>query len=278
MLGVVGKADGGGAAGNGGRLVVGGVGDGEAVAGGHVALHVIGEGRVDRAAGDGGDSMRPGLPGGRIGVGADIGLGGEVADGVVGEGLDQRGGRQRHRRRGQPVELIVDEGLVERRVGVRAGEQLAEQVVGVGVALHGPGAARGDAGQGPGVGIEGAAGDDAVAGGLLGEMSFRVADHARLGRVGGMLSNRCRRRRGRPPPLWSRQSHGATPIRRAAAGVRALARLERLSEQSGRLVQAHQGVIASRKLLAHTLRRPPGWVATAPVVLRYLGASRACSG
>jgi len=40
------------------------------------------------------------------------------------------------------------------------------------VALHRPGAAGGDAGQGPGVGIEGAAGDDAVAGRLLGETPF----------------------------------------------------------------------------------------------------------
>jgi len=44
--------------------------------------------RVDRAAADAGHRMRPGLPGGRIGIGADVGLGGEVADGVVGEGLD----------------------------------------------------------------------------------------------------------------------------------------------------------------------------------------------
>ncbi len=208
VLGVVAEADGCGAAGDGGRLVVGGIGDGQAVAGGHVALGIVREGRVDGAAADAGDGVRPGLPGGRIGIRADIGLGGEVADGVVGEGLHQRRRRQANGRRGQPVELIVDEALVERGVGIAAAHQLAEQVVSVGVALHRPGAARDDAGEHAGVGIEGAAGDGAVAGGLLGEMSFRVADDARLGRVGGMLSNRCRRRRGRPPPLWSRQSHG----------------------------------------------------------------------
>jgi len=151
--------------------------------------------------------MRPGLAGGRVGVGADVGLGGEVADGVVGEGLDQWRGRQRHGGRGQPVEGVVDEALAQARVGVCSGQQLAEQVVGVGVAMHRPGAARGDARQGSGIGIEGAAGDDAIAGRLLRQVPLRVADDSRLGRVGGMLSNRCRRRRGRPPPLWSRQSH-----------------------------------------------------------------------
>jgi hypothetical protein len=108
--------------------------------------------------------MRPGLAGGRVGVGADVGLGGEVADGVVGEGLDQWRGRQRHGGRGQPVEGVVDEGLAQAGIGVGAGQQLAEQVVGIGMALHRPGATRGDAGMHTSVGIEGAAaGDDAIA-------------------------------------------------------------------------------------------------------------------
>jgi hypothetical protein len=107
VLGVVAEADGGGAAGDAGRLVVGGIGDGQPVAGGHVALHVVDEGRIDRAATDGGDGMRPGLAGGRIAIGADIRLGGQVADGVIGEGLHQRRGREAHGRRGQPVAAVV---------------------------------------------------------------------------------------------------------------------------------------------------------------------------
>ena len=83
VLGVVGKADGGRAAGDGGRLVVRGIADRQAVAGGHVTLGVVRKGGVDRAATDAGNGMRLGLPGRRIGVGADVGLGGQVADGAV---------------------------------------------------------------------------------------------------------------------------------------------------------------------------------------------------
>jgi hypothetical protein len=124
----------------------------------------FGEGGVDRPAGDGRDGVRPRLPGCGIGIGADVGLGGEVADGGVGEALAQRRRHQADRRRGQPVQAVVAEALGERAVAVAAAQQLAQRVVGVGEILRGT---RGDAGEQAGVGIEGLAGGDTVAGGLL---------------------------------------------------------------------------------------------------------------
>ena len=84
---VVREGDLGGAALDGRRLVVGGVGDRQAVAREHVALGVVAEGGVDHPARDGGDAVRPGLAGGRVAVGAHIRLEGDVTDdGVVGHG------------------------------------------------------------------------------------------------------------------------------------------------------------------------------------------------
>jgi hypothetical protein len=53
MLGIMGKADGGRAAGDRGRLVEGGIGDGKAIAARLIAIGVIGEGGVDDASRDG---------------------------------------------------------------------------------------------------------------------------------------------------------------------------------------------------------------------------------
>jgi hypothetical protein len=58
----------------------------EPVARGEVALGVVGEAGVDAAAGHRDDAVRPRLARRGVVVGADIGLEGEIADGVVGEG------------------------------------------------------------------------------------------------------------------------------------------------------------------------------------------------
>lgn len=74
--------------------------------------------------------------------------------------------RERHRCRGQAIEAVVDEALVEGRVGVGSGQQLAQQVVGGGLPVDGAGGAAGggDVVELAGVGIEQLGGDDAVTG------------------------------------------------------------------------------------------------------------------
>ena len=72
------------------RLVVVGVGDAAPEAGDLAAVQVIGEGRVDVAV-DGRHRVRKHRARQRIGVGAEIGLRRQVADGIVGEGLHRRG-------------------------------------------------------------------------------------------------------------------------------------------------------------------------------------------
>ena len=71
------------AAGDGCRLVERGIGQRQAVAAGLIAVGVIGEGRVDDAAGDRCDRMRERLAGLRIGVIADIRFDQDVADIVI---------------------------------------------------------------------------------------------------------------------------------------------------------------------------------------------------
>ena len=68
-----------------------------------IAIGVIGEGGVDDASGDRRDRMREGLAGRRIGIGAHIRLGEDVADHVIGDGLGQI---QPDGRRGQAVEIV----------------------------------------------------------------------------------------------------------------------------------------------------------------------------
>jgi hypothetical protein len=85
-----------------------------------------GEGGVDHPAGDGGDAVRLGLAGRGVAVVADIGLEGDVADGVVGDHLHPRGGAEAHRRLGEPVQRVVLEALGERGVGIAAGQQLVD--------------------------------------------------------------------------------------------------------------------------------------------------------
>ena len=111
VLETVYEADVVGAAGHGGRLVVRGIADAEAVAGLHVALGVVAEGGVDQAAGDGGDTVRPGLSRRGVAVRPHVRLGGEVADDVVGEGLVERGRRQVDGRGNEPVQAVVAERL-----------------------------------------------------------------------------------------------------------------------------------------------------------------------
>lgn len=84
------EADGGRAARDGGRLVEGGVVDGEPAARGQVAVGIIGVGGVEHAPADARHAVRARGAGGRIAVAADIGLRQQVADGAVGVGLDQR--------------------------------------------------------------------------------------------------------------------------------------------------------------------------------------------
>jgi hypothetical protein len=105
VIGIVEEADGGGALGDARRLVIGRPGDGAAKARGLVAVGVVGEARGDGAAGDTGHRMRLRRACGRIGIGADVGFGSEIADRIVGEALGcvaigvDRG-------RGQPVEDV----------------------------------------------------------------------------------------------------------------------------------------------------------------------------
>jgi hypothetical protein len=110
----------------------------------------------------------------RIGIGADIGLRQQVADGVIREGL-QRRDVLAYRRRGNAIEVVVGEGLGEVLVGVGAGEHVAEHVIRIGEVLHDIAGAGQDRGQAPGLGIEALAGDDTVAGGLLGEPQLGIA-------------------------------------------------------------------------------------------------------
>jgi hypothetical protein len=110
----------------------------------------------------------------RIGVIPDIGLRQQVADGVIGEVL-HRCRVLGHRRRLHAVEVVVGEGLVEVRVGIGAGQHVAEHVVGVGEVLDDVAGAGEDVHQPPGLGVEALGGDDAVAGGLLGQAQLGVA-------------------------------------------------------------------------------------------------------
>ena len=50
-------------------------------------------------------------------------------------------GVEAHDRLGEPVQRVVLEALGERGVGIAAGEQLAEEVIGVGLVLHRAGGA-----------------------------------------------------------------------------------------------------------------------------------------
>jgi len=86
------------------RLVVRCIDDRQAVARGHVAFGIIGEGRVDRSARDGGHPMQQRLAGGGIAVGPHVRLGCEVADEIVGEALVERRGREIDGSRGHPIE------------------------------------------------------------------------------------------------------------------------------------------------------------------------------
>jgi hypothetical protein len=76
---------------------------------------------------------------------------------------------------GEPVQAVVAERLGEALIGVGAAEHVAEHVVGIGEALHRAAAAGEDRGQPVGQRIEALGGDDAVAGGLLGEPQLGVA-------------------------------------------------------------------------------------------------------
>jgi hypothetical protein len=183
MVDVVGKVQCARSIGDRRRLVERGVADGAAEARRLIAVGIIGEGGVDGAAADAGHRMGTDRvrAGGWIGVGADIRLRQQVADGVIGEALERRDVLA-HLRRGQAVEDVVGEGLSEIvLVGIGAGEHIAEGVIRIGEVLDDvAGAGTGqDRIQASGVGIEALIGDDAVAGGLLGEMQLGVA------RIGG---------------------------------------------------------------------------------------------
>ena len=113
-----------------GRLVVGGVGDAAPEPRGLVAVGVVAEGRVNGAV-DRRHRVRQRRAGKRIGVGADVGLRQQVANGIVGEQLLRRdvGG---HRRRGEAVQGVVGEGLGEVLVGVAVSPCKMNSVVAIG--------------------------------------------------------------------------------------------------------------------------------------------------
>ena len=178
MLGVVAEQQRVCAARDGGGLAERRIGDRQPVARRHVALGVVGEGGIvsaDPLAEDGRDGMRLGTPGVGIDVDTDVGLGEEVADRVIAEGLGERRRAQRDGGGGQPVQAVVAEAFGEARVGIAAREQLAQRVVAVAEARHRAGRSRRNAGEQSRVGIEGLAGDDAVAGRLLRQVQLRVA-------------------------------------------------------------------------------------------------------
>lgn len=133
---------------------------------------IVGEGGVDIAGADAGHRMGKGRARERIRIGAEIGLRQQVVDRV---------NVLAHRRGGYADEGVVDQRVGEAGTGVRAGEQVAQEVIVVGKILDrvaGPGQRRG---QPASVGIEALVGDNAVAGGLLGEVQLGIKS------VGGPL-------------------------------------------------------------------------------------------
>src|ERR1043166_3636419 len=95
-----------------------------------IPLHVVAEGRAHGVAGDAEHRVRARMPGRRIAVVADVRLGQQVADRVVGEVLHQRGGGEVDARGGEPVERVVGETFGDAAVAVGAAERIAERVVG----------------------------------------------------------------------------------------------------------------------------------------------------
>jgi hypothetical protein len=85
VLGVIEKADGGAALGDARGLVVGRPRRGAAVARQLVAVGIVGERGADHAAADAHHRVRMRRPGRRIGIAADVGLGDEIAERVVGD-------------------------------------------------------------------------------------------------------------------------------------------------------------------------------------------------
>jgi len=131
MLGVVVEGNRGGAAGDLRGLVEGGIADGEPIAADLVAVGVIGKGGVDDAARDACDRMRKRLAGRGIAIGADIGLGEDVADAVVADGFRDI---DADRRRAQPVQRIIGKALRQPGIGIIeegkiSGQQLDRAVI-----------------------------------------------------------------------------------------------------------------------------------------------------
>lgn len=82
--------------------------------------------------------MRSGAAGtaGRVGVGTEVALAGDIAQPVVGKCLTDDAGTARvDRTAGQPVETVIDEGLGQALIGVAAGGDVAQVVVLVGQVL-----------------------------------------------------------------------------------------------------------------------------------------------
>jgi len=109
----------------------------------------------------------------RIGVGADIGLAQQITDGVIREGLHRRDALA-HRRRGDAIEGVIGKGLGKGLVGVGAGEHVAERVIRIGEVLNDIAGAGEDRRETPGGGIEALVCDDAVTGGLLGQVQLGI--------------------------------------------------------------------------------------------------------
>ncbi len=144
----------------------GGIGPGvDAV---EVAVGVVVIVGVD-GAGDGGDRVRPDrwAARGRIGIAPDVGLGRDVAQRVIGDGLGPRaaqrargGGRELVAR--QPVQPVIAEPLRVRRVVVGAADEIADAVEGIVERSDRARRAGAQAGGQAGIGIEGPCRGDAV--------------------------------------------------------------------------------------------------------------------
>ena len=140
------------------------------------AVGVVDE--VDVAAavqGDLQDGVRVDVADRRVGVGADVTLAGDAADGVVGEALGDKpcpagvdGGA------GEPVEAVVEEGFGEALGGVAATGDVAEAVVLVGEVLDGVAGTALDGGGPPAGGVVALGGLQGVAVGLLAQVATRL--------------------------------------------------------------------------------------------------------